>query len=617
MCGIITYYNKTGISKKNILECINSLDSIKHRGPDGEGIVLINTLNGEAKILKTEDTPNNIIYDYNSIVEIEENYFNLILGHRRLSIFDTSIAGHQPMKSPSNNWIVFNGEIYNFIEIKTELKSKGYTFKTRTDTEVILTAYQEWGVKCLTKFNGMWSIIIWDNLKKIFFISNDRFGVKPLYYYKNTNEIIFMSEVKQIHKFTNRIKSYNTKNFHVFLESGFLDFDDTTFYKKVNRFRASHFISEKASKILKNNHLPYRKYYTLNLIKKQCKLDDAIEEFRYLFNNAVTIRLRSDVPFGVTLSGGLDSSSIIYETRHIIKEKTKLQTFSAIFPDKEGDESEYINFICKDLNLTKNTTNPMDDFIFEDFKKHIYHQDFPIPSTSYYAEWCVAKLANRNNVKIILNGQGADEVFAGYHHHFYKYCKALIMKGRIFKYLKEVNNYATLKEWDVRKVHKNVMADVKLAIKFQIHLKKLDQTLSQRWNNAKNLTEILNIDLTEATIPTYLRSDDRDGMAFGIESRHPFMDYRLINFGFSLSDNFKINNGWQKLIIRDSMEKLPDKIRWRKDKKGYTTPQNDIINKYQNDLKKELNLLSEYGIKKKPDFRHYSLSLWLKENAFS
>jgi len=609
MCGILAYYKKGGLSKKEVQESLDSLQIINHRGPDGEGVVLINTKTNCYKLLKTKDTPAKIETNlhFENIVDFE---FDLLLGHRRLSIFDLSEAGHQPMKGTENSWITYNGEVYNFQEIKDTLILKGYRFNTGTDTEVILHAYREWGEKCLNLFNGMWSFILWDGDQQKLVISNDRFGVKPLYYYENSQELLLFSETKQILAFPNRVTKYNLEKINTFVESGYLDYDADTFFEQVFRFPKSNIGYFHPSKDQKINFL---QYYKLKTDKTSISFDDAKQKFRHLLTDSISLRLNGDVEPGVAVSGGLDSSSIIYLTNKILGIKN-IKTFSAVFPGEFGDESHFIDIIIKDLGLQSNKIDALTTFNYADFSKHIYHQDFPAQSTSFYAQWLVDRLTAEKGVKIFLNGQGADEVFGGYHHHFYKYCKSLIVKGKIIKYLSEVKTYAHLKKWDTNKVHRAVIADLKLATKFFLLLKKKDSCLASRWNNAKDLCALLKIDFEEAMIPTYLRVDDRNGMAFSIESRHPFMDYRLVEFGFSLPDEFKIKNGWQKYIIRNAIFEMPDSIRWRKDKKGFVSPQEKWISENKLDFQSHLGLLKNVGIEKQDNFKNYSLATWLKHN---
>lgn len=619
MCGILAYYHKSGISKENLKYSINALNVIRHRGPDGDGAVLINTKTGEFKTLYSDNTPKDIKCDI-TFEAYEEKSFDLFLGHRRLSIFDLSSNGFQPMSDQYGNWIIFNGEIYNFFEIREELKQKGYSFKTNTDTEVILASYNCWGTDCLSRFNGMWSIVIWDKNKNELFISNDRFGVKPLYHYFNSDEIILFSEQKQLLKYKNRVKEYNLENFKNFLEHGFVDFDHTTFFKNVYCFNSSHFInlSLNRNSFEDINHpIPY---YELpekidhNIIEK-----DAIEQFRSLFTDAVKLRLRADVPFAFSLSGGLDSSAILYTAHKLLQSsgyKERMKSFSAIFPGMQGDESKFMKIIEEDLNLNVTYVKPVDEFSIEDLEMHIYYKDTPAQSTSFYSEWVLSRNVAEKGVKILLTGQGADEVFAGYHHHFYKYCRDLIIKGNIITYLTESKKYALLKGWKQSKIHSIVVNDIKLAVKFKLGISKIDNKLFRKINDVSELSDILKIDFSEAMLPLYLKSNDRSSMAYGIETRSPFLDYRLVNFGFSLPDRLKIKDGWQKYLIRSSMYELPMSIRYRKDKKGYTTP-HDLWIKNKDKLEECRNLVTEYQHWSKDLFREHSLGLWLKNNKLN
>ncbi len=613
MCGILVYFNRNGISGTELKRSLNALQKIKHRGPDGEGVVLINSKTGEFHNLITNETPNGSPEHKVSIDEAQGLNFDLILGHRRLSIIDVSTNGHQPMYHPNGNWIVFNGEIYNYIELKEELRSAGIKFKTDSDTEVIHAAYEQWGPKCVEKFNGMFSIVIYNAKSKGLFVANDRFGVKPLYYINDGDKLILTSEIKQVKEF-NVSLTLNKKAVEVFLKDHYLDYDQQTFYKEINRFKPSCYstIDLQSSTELKGSS-----YYEIeNTVTEN---SNSIEEFVSLFESAIKLRLRSDVPVGFASSGGLDSSSVLYTAYKLLSNNgtPDLSTFSAIFPGMDGDESEFIKLIEKDLKIKSHYVNPLEQFNINDFEKHIYHQDFPVQTTSYYAEWCVARMVNEQKVKVLLIGQGGDEILAGYHHHFYRYCRQLILSGKIFKYLSLLKKYAELKGIDKNEVHKKIINEVKLSLKFKAGLANLGNDLSNKWNRADKLVDLLKMDLLEFTLPTYLRSDDRDGMAFGLETRHPFLDYRLVNFCFSTSNDLKIKDGWQKWILREAMPVMPEAIRYRKDKKGYTTPQNLWISKNKPAFESYLNYLPE-DIKKmqcSDDFLKYSLGAWFKTNG--
>lgn len=614
MCGILAYFNRNGISEQELKQSLNALQKIKHRGPDGEGVVLINTKTGNYHTLITPETPDTVLTNKIDLNEASVLEYDLILGHRRLSIIDVSHNGHQPMYNANNNWITFNGEIYNYIELKEELKLAGYTFRTNSDTEVIHVAYEHWGITCVSKFNGMFSMVLFDSKLKQLYVANDRFGVKPLYYISDSDKLLLTSEIKQVKEF-NFTTTLNHKAISVFLKDHYLDYNQDTFYNEIKRFKPSSFSEVKLDQPSINETL----YYEIGDSKPKLSTD-VVNEFSSIFESAVKLRLRSDVKVGFASSGGLDSSAVLYTAYRLLsKENSKpnLSTFSAIFPEMEGDESEFIKLIEKDLNVQSHYVNPLNEFNVPDFEKHIYHQDFPVQSTSYYAEWCVARMVNRENVKVLLIGQGGDEILAGYHHHFYRYCRELILGGRILKYLSLARKYAEMKGIPINVLHQKIINEVKLSIKFKFGLADLGNNLSNKWNRADKLTELLKMDLKEFTLPTYLRSDDRDGMAFGLETRHPFLDYRLVDFCFALSNHEKIKNGWQKSILREAMPSMPEAIRYRKDKKGYTTPQQLWISKNKPAFESYLQYIpSDFrSIPCSDDFLKYALGAWFKTNG--
>lgn len=615
MCGILAYFNRNGITAGHVNASIQSLNNIKHRGPDGEGLILINSATGEFRVLITDDTPKINFTNPISLNEISAFKFDLLLGHRRLSIIDLSTNGHQPMLDDNGNWIVFNGEIYNYGEIREELKGKGYQFKSDTDTEVILKAYQEWGEACVKYFNGMFSVVIFDKKNRCLFIVNDRFGVKPLYSYKSNSEIVLSSEIKQIFPYKYTL-SYNEQAFLSFLSHGYIDNNYDTFFEQIKKFPNSCY-----DKLYLDKELIFqpKNYYSLEN-GTSLKGNNLIEQFRELLSNSVKLRLRSDVPLGFASSGGLDSSSILYLGHSLLKNSggsPDITTFSAVFPGMEGDESEFIEIIEKDLKVKSNYTNPLNEFNIQDFEKHIESQEFPVQSTSFYAEWCVSRLVHNSGVKVLLIGQGGDEILAGYHHHFYRYCRQLILEGKITTYLSQAKKFSQLKGIEINSLHRKILNEVKLSIKFKTGLASISNKLNSKWNKADKLAEMLKMDLQEFTLPTYLRSGDRSSMAFSLEARHPFLDYRLVDFCFSIPENLKIRDGWQKWILRESMKELPEAIRYRKDKKGFTTPQDVWIKNNFKEFEAYLEYLPEElkKVKTNDRFLKYSLGVWFKINS--
>ena len=569
MCGILTVFSNDPLSREEINESLNSLQRIKHRGPDGEGVLLINTNTGEAKSLRTKDTPENITCHYQELSEVPENQFNLLLGHRRLSIIDLSVQGHQPMQVDEIS-LIYNGEIYNYLELKEELKAKGRTFKTNSDSEVLIQAYLEWGAGCLNKFNGMWTFVLWDNSKQKLFISNDRFGVKPLYYTQVEDKTILVSEIKQYFDFTSFKREFNKEYFDDYIKVGSTNIGIETPFYEVKRFPCGHFTELKTKDGFRKEF--FREYYSIyNIKKEKWKEKDAIHAFRELFFDSVQIRTRADVPYGIGLSGGLDSSSVLLGVKKMLDAKGlngKPFTFSAVFPGNEEDESNYALKAGVFFNSKINLTNPLEEFSMDDFVNHIYHQDLLPPNASYYSEWKVSQLAKKNEVPVVLVGHGGDELFAGYHSHFDTFMLQNFRKFKFLNVIREIKKYAGNKNTPQKMYYLNILRTIKMGFRAHENLNKL--TIEKL--TIKDLNNYLKADFTKFQLPYYLLSDDRTSMASSVETRQPFLDYRVVEFGFSISDDLKIKNGWQKYIIREAFKELPNEIRWRKDKKGFTIP---------------------------------------------
>ena len=591
MCGILAYYSKSYLKSEEISDSIHSLNSIKHRGPDGEGVVLINTNTGNHKILKTKDTPSDI-----EIKNTLTSDFNLLIGHRRLKILDLSNNAHQPMNF-NKIWLTYNGEIYNYLEIKNELKLLGYDFITSSDTEVLLKAYDYWGVKCLEKFNGMWSFVLWDGNKNEIIISNDRFGIKPLYKYSTQKIQIYFSEIKQLKYFKEEAITLNQKNCDLFINTGFQPYETETYFNEIKRFEKGQYeiLNCKTGVSISD------KYYQLHsIVPNKSNFNERLEEFNYLFDDAVYIRTRSDVEIGIAISGGVDSSLILERISNLkLFKANNLQSFSAVFPNTNADESFFINKLLEQFQLQSNFINPIEFLDAQSFKGHIKAIEFPPSSMTYFSQFILNKSINKQNVTVNLGGQGADEIFGGYHQHIYIYLRSLIIRGKIIKYLSEAKSFSKLKNINLIKFHKIILNDIYTLYAFKLGLKKIDNKLLNYVFKINKLTDYLLSDFKTLTLPVYLKADDGNSMAFGVETRLPFMDYRIVDFGFSLPENFKIYNGWNKYFLRNAFTKINSEIKWRKDKKGFTSPFKEMSSK----------LFNKVDVSEK-EFRKYSLDVF-------
>ena len=540
MCGIsgIIHFNQKPVKEEDLTLMMQKM---KHRGPDDQGKF------------------------------IEEN---IGLGFVRLSILDLSIAGHQPMYSHDKRYImIFNGEVYNYIEIRDALKDK-HTFKTGTDTEVILAAYQEWGDACLEKFNGMFALAIFDTQTKEIFAARDRFGIKPLYYYQDKDRFIFASEIKSILPLLDT-KEANDKMIYDYLLFNRTDHTDETFFKGIKKVGHGAWVK------IKGTEVSFKRWYQLS-----DKINDSKyvspEQYRELFKDSLKLRLRADVPVGVSLSGGIDSSAIVTSLINDFK-LIELNTFSAVYGKEEAtDESEFIDEF---RSMVKNMhyTSPDADAFYNDFENFIDAHNEPVPDTGPYVQFKVMELANKH-VTVTLDGQGADEQLAGYHYFFGSYYIELIKKLKLLKFIKENFQYF--------KKHKSLNAlkyfvyyllpasfqnsinnEVSPSIKKEFfEANKGGQEVNKMLYNPKSLNESL-LQHFEYKLEHLLRWEDLNAMYFSIESRVPFLDHRLVEATLSTASSQKINAGETKYILREALKDiLPDKITQRKDKKGFSNP---------------------------------------------
>ena len=530
---------------------------------------------------------------------IDSHFKNIGLAQRRLSIIDLTSAGHQPMFYDNKNLaIVFNGEIYNYLELRDELKSLGYKFKSQSDTEVILAAYKEWGIKCLERFNGMWAFALYDKKNKLIFSSRDRMGVKPFYYYFDKNKFLFASEIKAILKHPEIKAKPNDKIIWDFVVCGLVDHSEETFFADIKELRPGHCMIIKT----RNPKSEIRKYWDLDpTTKAEYKNDkEYAERFRELFIDSVKLRLRSDVPIGTCLSGGLDSSAIVCVVNNFLKNSGIKQlgdwqkTFSSVYDDKKYpgcDEQPFIREVIKKTKAKRNYVFPSGEKLIKEIKEIIWHHDYPFTSTSIYAQWNVFRLAKQNGIKVMLDGQGADELLAGYHPFFGIYFGELLRQyrlGRLFyesyKYSKNHHNsvYTVLRDLFINLGQKGVFGGFfSRFIKSQWSEYDL---FKASWRNKHQPPAMIqptdNVFKNalhsgfKIGLVSLLRYEDRDSMAFSIESRVPFLDYRLVEFIYSLPDNQKINKGQTKWVMRQALKGiLPEKIRTRQDKIGFATPE--------------------------------------------
>ena len=594
MCGIAGIYSRKGV---NIGEIIKLSEVLRHRGPDDEGFVLTSR-EGQIESYRGNDTITQLQHLKN-LSEVNHQP-QLGLMHRRLSILDVSELGHQPFISEDKNYaIVFNGEVYNFKEIRQELEKKGYVFRSNTDTEVVLNAFIEWGSSCVTKFMGMWAFVIYNQQENTLTFSRDRFGIKPLYYFADDHHFAFASEIKALLKLKAVDQSISEENLGTYLAYG------TTSSPYQNLFRHIIDIEPGCNYHLDLNTLKLTKenYFSVDddIEKSSKDLQINVKKFETLFNDSIALHLRSDVEIGSCLSGELDSSAIVYGASQQLIGKP-LKTITAAYENKVIDESSYAKLVAQGLeNVNDIYTYPDAETLVADMDKMMYHQDLPIGSTSMFAQWEVMKCANKNQIKVLLDGQGADEVLGGYYNFAGIHLIELLKKFKFAQFFKE---YDELKQNFTPQIKNAVLraayyylpdslqqklrARERLSYQFikEDKLNELDLISPKR--GGKTFDEHTNLSVKYGMYEL-LRYEDRNSMAFSIESRVPFLDHRLVNFIRTLPNNQKIYGGWTKYALRKMLVgKLDDKVVWRKDKKGFVTPQQDWKSELMKTLTTEL-----------------------------
>lgn len=579
MCGIVGILEKNK-KKINIEELKRFTHSLIHRGPDNFG-TYIN----------------------------KENYIGL--GHRRLSIIDLRDIGNQPMTIEDKYTIVFNGEIYNFEEIKRELKILGHSFKSKSDTEVLIHAYKEWGAECQNRFNGMWAFAIWDDSKKQLFISRDRFGVKPLYYLNNNNNFFFSSELKSFMKldrenipefddeiFINLGQNFSNQSYCVGKE---------TFLKNVKELPPGFQLTIDKNFILKTNKW-WKTIENLEIISSN--ENDIKQRFYELLSDACKLRMISDVKVATSLSGGIDSSSIIASINEIKKNDKDIgdninfphNAYILDYMGEKNNETQFAIDVAKYTNINpKLISIKPSNFSAEDLKKIIFHQE-EVTGNDGLGPWEIYKSMRADNVKVSIDGHGADELLAGYSGYPRVAMKDTNIIKEFFYWLDLLKIHLVMndknnEESNLSKIIYDKIKDVLINKYKNKHdnqeLNFFCKTDRKReileFDEISNLTKLnqdLYVDYHSKAMSLTLKKFDKFSMAHGIETRFPFLDYRLANFCFALPNKFKINNGFTKKILRDVMRnKLPESVLNRLKKKGFT-PENSYFNKeYQGFIK--------------------------------
>lgn len=558
MCGIAGFISSNLYNEEKEAVIGNMLKAIAHRGPD-------------ATSSWSKDS--------------------VTLGHNRLSIIDLSHQADQPMHY-RHCTIVFNGEIYNYLELRAQLIAKGYTFKTQSDTEVIIASYIEWGTTCVSRFVGMWAFALFDKENNCLFVSRDRFGIKPFYYIHKGNEFYFASEYKPLKICPAFNGDLNIMQISRGLQLGWICYDDETYFNEIKALPAAH------NMVINLNEngvkdLNITTYWDIDITEKtNISFAEKTEQFYNLFKDSIKLHCRSDVPVATCLSGGLDSSAIASMVQ-TLNPDMDYKSFSIYYDGKgDVDERPFIKAVIEKYNhIIPYYKKPTDTEVAENFHRALYHCDAPSSGSSFMSQYFLMQLIQEQGIKVVLDGQGSDEYLGGYMHSYYRVCADYIRKGNVKNALQLTAALAGSLKLSAPKQFAHFGKSIMSSLFEEDKLYKYEYNhyypfitkeaagnvpLSLTHKEGSKLDSFLYHLLFTTSLPTLLHYEDRNSMAFSIESRVPFLDHRLVEFAFSLSSSDKINGTVTKHILRESLKPvLPQAIYNRTDKKGFVTPGED------------------------------------------
>ncbi len=519
------------------------------------------------------------------------------LAHRRLSIIDLTEAGRQPMASRDGSLvIVYNGEIYNYLELRDELRQLGRVFSTETDTEVILEAYKQWGADCVSRFNGMWALALFDRGRREVFLSRDRFGIKPLYYVCDAQRFAFASEIKGLLAAFPELRRTNLPMVHYFLPSGALDDGPETFFADVLSLPPAH----NAVFRLRDGDLRQWRYWDLELeeFRDRWGRSDPVATLRELLTSSVALHMRSDVPVGTCLSGGIDSSALVCLMAG--QRRDPPHTFSGLYPDPDCNEEKWVSAVLAHTGALGASVRPEPgDHLIDDLNRITWHQDEPTAGPGLYTQFHVMRRAAQD-VKVILDGQGGDELFAGYLPYLPLRIQDLLATGDRASQLRAYRLAAgVLRHWGRGALGGAFQLPLYQAIRKAISVlrrravpvfaaageppffhpsltanaagREIERRRPVRFPD--RLSDTLYWHLVQQSIPALLHYEDRNSMAYSIEARVPFLDYRIVEFALGLDPKYKIRDSWTKWVLRAAMAPaMPKTVTWRRSKLGYPTP---------------------------------------------
>lgn len=556
MCGFVLYAGSPDTPhRESVIR--RMLQYIHHRGPDDEGLL---------------DDP------------------LATLGFRRLSILDLSDQGHQPMTSADGRYaIVFNGEIFNYLELRAQLLARGHRFESTGDTEVLLHAYAEWGPACLPRLNGMWAFVIVDRVGRKLFGARDRFGIKPLFRWTDGRQTLMASEIKAIRASGLYRTEIDLPLAADYVVEGSLDQTSRTLFRGIEQVPAAH-----CFELEHDGRYRQWPYWRLEDYPEQ-EAGDPVERFAELFENAIALHMRSDVPVGVHLSGGLDSTSIACaaaRVRAAAGAQGPLKAFS--FVDREFDETRFIEDTISRTGATPVLLQTSAEKVWDDLPRVLEYQDEPVHSLTAVVSFQLMALTAQHGVRVILNGQGADETMGGYPSYFRDGWVSELTQRGLPAVWHQVARYATAKGEPALRLLGNLLMHVlksKLravpAYRRMARGRQLAASRKLGWVRPEfaaltsahsdratpDLRSTLIHSIRHNPLPLYLRVEDRNSMAHAIEARVPFLDHRLVEFEMALGRAWKLDGDLNKVLLRRAMRgRIPDSVQERREKMGFPTP---------------------------------------------
>ncbi|MEW6542984.1 MAG: asparagine synthase (glutamine-hydrolyzing) [Nitrospirota bacterium] len=588
MCGIAGIMQLDGRPLDGrLLETMTT--SLAHRGPDGEGYVLLAPGRRE-KPVAVNGRLSGAVGSSQPV-----GPFTLGFGHRRLAVIDLTPLAHQPMGTEDGRfWITYNGEVYNAPELRRELVAMGIQFRSASDTEVVLESYRHWGPACLDRFNGMFAFAIWDGRAQQLFCARDRFGIKPFYYRETAGRFLFASEIKALLQDSSCRVCPNDALLYDYLTLAKQDHTTGTFFEGIQQLAPGERMTVRSGRRAGSADLVRERWwrFPVGSHDRALTLNQAAARTRELIEDCVRLELRSDVPVGSCLSGGLDSSTIVCVMSRLLAGTSQPRTFSSCHEDVRFDERPFIRSVVEETGAANHQVFPDIARLARALPDILWHQEEPVGGTSILAQWAVMEAAGGAGMKVLLDGQGADELLLGYPRFMGARLADLVKGGRWF---------AGLREWGAwRSLHGGLpltgwaglvrgLLPAGQALRLRAGATGQDGWLDRRFvsrvggpdrawaEEDRGGRTALDREVARSVtqdLPALLHYEDRNSMAFSIEARVPFLDHRLVEWLAGLPPDCKVRDGVTKVVLREAMAGvLPETVRLRRDKMGFVTPE--------------------------------------------